>query len=204
MALNCQFYLKKNFKLLKTLFKALILKGKDVNMNIMVVEDNLKTGTALLKGLQSCGFEVVIAPSAEEAWDLLEKGSKCDLLILDFHLPGAQGPEFYRQLGMNKKYRDIPIIPFTSQIESNSPNSDALMREYAMSKTVVDEVPSLLNRNTSHVVSKGNSDTVENLPASLYVAIAEMLRQKGVPFSQQFKVQMRTALETISVNKEAK
>lgn len=169
-------------------------------MNIMAVEDNQKTGTALLKELQSCGFEVVIAPSAEEAWDLLEKGSKCDLLILDFHLPGAHGPEFYRQLGMNKKYRDIPIIPFTSQIESSSSNADALMREYTMSKTVVDEVPSLLNRNTSHVVSKGYSDTVEILPASLYVAIAEILRQKGVPFSQQFKVQMRTALETISVN----
>lgn len=170
-------------------------------MNILAIEDNPVTGTAIGCELRACGFHVTVSPSAEDALSLLKTGLQYDLIILDFHLPGEQGPEFYRRLGMDPQYRDIPVIPFTSQMEASSSTSDDLMRNFDMSKTAIDKVPGLSNRQTSQIVSKGSSDAVEELPASLYVAIAEVLRQKDLSYPSSFLDRLKTVLKTITVNK---
>jgi len=59
-------------------------------MNILVVEDEIKTGAYLRKGLSENGFVVDLADNGTEGLDLASSG-KHDLLILDIMLPGIDG-----------------------------------------------------------------------------------------------------------------
>lgn len=170
-------------------------------INILAVEDNFTTGTLIRSELGECGFNVTVSSSAEEALDLLIAGTTFDLIILDFHLPGEQGPEFYRRLGMDTKYRDIPIIPFTSQLEASSSTANDLLRSYDISKTVIDKIPGLSDRLTSPIVSKGSSESARELPAGLYVAIATALRKKGILNPPGFRDRLKIVLQTISAHK---
>lgn len=157
---------------------------------ILAVEDNAVTSAAIGREFTACGFEVHLALSAEEAFLKLENGLKCDLIILDFHLPGEQGPEFYRRLGMHPKYKDLTVIPFTSQIESTSSHSTDLLTEYA---TNIQADPEDRTRQT--MVSKGFSDEVGKLPASLYVEVSKWLRHRGERHPENFSTRMREALK---------
>lgn len=170
-------------------------------INILAIEDNLSTGNVIRTELEECGFKVVVSPSAEQALALLKTGAKFDLIILDFYLPGEQGPEFYRWLGMDENFRDIPIIPFTSQLEASSPTANDLVRSYNISKTVNDRIPGLSDRLTSPIVSKGSSESLCELPAGLYVAIATALRKKGILNPPDFRDRLKIVLKTISAHK---
>jgi len=156
---------------------------------ILAVEDNPITGTALGCELRECGLEIVVSPSAEDALSQLSAGLKVDLIILDFHLPGEQGPDFYRRLGMDPKYGKIPVIPFTSQIEATTANSTSLTSGYA---TQIQTESG--DRARSPIVSKGLGDNIEKLPASLYVAISEQMRRHGFEKPPAFAKRMREAL----------
>jgi CheY-like chemotaxis protein len=159
---------------------------------ILAVEDNTVTGQALAREFGQSGFEVHVTESAEDAFALLEGGLKCDLMILDFNLPVEQGPEFYRRLGMDPKYAKIPIIPFTSQFESSSATSTSLTSQYA-SSVQADQA----GRDRSPIVSKGLSDEVGRIPASLYVAVAEQMGRRGIPKPALFTQRMREALDEV-------
>jgi len=158
---------------------------------ILAVEDNAVTSAAIGREFTACGFEVHLALSAEEAFLKLENGLKCDLIILDFHLPVEQGPEFYRRLGMHPKYKNLTVIPFTSQIESTSNVSNNLLTEYA---TNIQADPEDRTRQT--MVSKGFSDEVGKLPAGLYVEVSKWFRHSGKQPPEKFTTRMREALGT--------
>lgn len=161
---------------------------------IMVVEDNQTTQETLKREFTACGFDVVLASTAEDAFLNLEKGLKCSFIILDFHFPGGeQGPDLYRRLGLSKDYHQIPIIPFTSQIESSSGNASDLLTDFSVALSIDENA-----RDRSSIVSKGFSDNVERLPGSLYVAVGEKLRETGVRWPEGFKSKYREALAFLS------
>lgn len=161
---------------------------------IMVVDDNPETQATIEREFTACGFEVVLASTAEEAFLKLEEGLKCCFIILDFHFPGGeQGPDLYRRLGLSKEYQQIPIIPFTSQIESSSGTASDLLTDFSVALSADENV-----RDRSSIVSKGFSDNVERLPGSLYVAVGEKLRGSGVGWPVGFKIKYREALALLS------
>ncbi|MBB5319326.1 response regulator [Tunturibacter empetritectus] len=61
-------------------------------MRILLVEDEIKVGNALSKGLQAEGYEITWAQVGEESFF---HASSCtfDLIILDVMLPGRDGIE---------------------------------------------------------------------------------------------------------------
>ena len=58
-------------------------------MNILLVEDDHKAARLLARGLEEDGCAVTVAPTAQDADTLF--GPDCDLVILDWMLPGADG-----------------------------------------------------------------------------------------------------------------
>jgi DNA-binding response OmpR family regulator len=58
-------------------------------MNILLVEDDHKAARLLARGLEEEGFSVTAAPTAEDADARF--GPDCDLVILDWMLPGEDG-----------------------------------------------------------------------------------------------------------------
>ena len=63
---------------------------------VMIVEDDEIFLRPLRRTLEVAGFEVLAAPSGEEAMDAL-KGEDVDLVLTDRRLPGMDGVELVRR-----------------------------------------------------------------------------------------------------------
>ncbi len=77
--------------------------------NILVVEDNENTRRLLETILRSSGYEVMLAPDAEEGLRILQDAT-VDLVLLDLFLPGADGVQFLRSRAEMEPDRQPPVI----------------------------------------------------------------------------------------------
>ncbi len=78
--------------------------------NILVVEDNENARRLLDTILRSAGYEVTLAPDAEEGLRILEGDAPVDLILLDLFLPGADGMQFLRLRSEMEPDRQPPVI----------------------------------------------------------------------------------------------
>lgn len=65
---------------------------------VLVVEDEASIREMVALNLKMAGWEVVEAPSAERALELMHSGEHCDAALLDIMLPGMDGYELCRRL----------------------------------------------------------------------------------------------------------
>jgi two-component system, OmpR family, phosphate regulon response regulator PhoB len=84
--------------------------------HILVIEDDAALSTLLEYNLQSAGYEVATATSAEDGRALHTDGI-FDLIILDWMLPEMSGIEFCGQLRRATKTQQIPILMLTARGE---------------------------------------------------------------------------------------
>lgn len=77
--------------------------------NILVVEDNENTRRLLETILRSSGYDVTLAPDAEEGLRILQEVT-IDLVLLDLFLPGADGVQFLRSRAEMEPDRQPPVI----------------------------------------------------------------------------------------------
>lgn len=87
--------------------------------NLLVVEDSETQAILIRRMLESHGFQVERAASAEAALDHLNARLP-DLIIADFHLPGMSGGELSRQLRLNSRTRSIPLLMLTEAAEAET------------------------------------------------------------------------------------
>ena len=78
--------------------------------NILVIEDNENARRLLDTILRGAGYDVTMAPDAEEGLRTLESGTPVDLILLDLILPGADGVQFLRMLARMEEDRQPPVI----------------------------------------------------------------------------------------------
>jgi CheY-like chemotaxis protein len=78
--------------------------------NILVVEDNENTQRLLETILRSSGYDVTLAPDAEEGLRILGGESTVNLVLLDLFLPGADGIQFLRARAEMDPERQPPVI----------------------------------------------------------------------------------------------
>lgn len=82
--------------------------------------DDIPANVLLLKvTLETAGFRVITAESAEEALTYLAS-EEIDLILLDVMMPAVSGFDLAIQLKQNTEYKDIPIIFLTAL---NSPSN---------------------------------------------------------------------------------
>ena len=79
---------------------------------ILVVDDNDANATLMAQLLRSRGYELTIAPNAEEAEDRIREDPP-DLILLDVVMPGKSGFELCRELKEDPHTRLIPIVLIT-------------------------------------------------------------------------------------------
>jgi two-component system, OmpR family, copper resistance phosphate regulon response regulator CusR len=79
---------------------------------ILVVEDESKVARALREGLERQGHEVVIAPTGEEGFFLVN-AEEFDLVILDLMLPGRDGLQVLSTL--RKRGLETPVLILTAR-----------------------------------------------------------------------------------------
>ena len=96
------------------------LKGKDLTtmhegkgqLRILVVEDEAKVAQALREGLERAKYEVVVAPTGEEGFFLVN-AEEFDLVILDLMLPGRDGLQVLSTL--RKRGLQTPVLILTAR-----------------------------------------------------------------------------------------
>src|SRR6266446_4170187 len=81
-------------------------------LRILVVEDEAKVAQALREGLERAKYEVVVAPTGEEGFFLVN-AEQFDLVILDLMLPGRDGLQVLSTL--RKRGLQTPVLILTAR-----------------------------------------------------------------------------------------
>ncbi|OVE47130.1 putative bifunctional diguanylate cyclase/phosphodiesterase [Chromobacterium violaceum] len=87
--------------------------------DILVVDDTMTALMMLVALLSTQGYQVSSAQSGAEALDLALKHPP-DLILLDFSMPGMDGLAVCRELKLNPRTRDIPILFLSSVSDSQT------------------------------------------------------------------------------------
>ena len=82
-------------------------------MRILLAEDDAGTRKMLASVLATWGYEVTTAANGRQAWDLLSEPDAPTLAILDWNMPGLEGPEVCRRLRKEEKDRYTYLILLT-------------------------------------------------------------------------------------------
>lgn len=77
---------------------------------IFVVEDDAGIMGLYAMALENAGFEFCGFNNAEDMFERLAEGKRCDLIILDIMLPGMSGLDALSRLKKSSDYSGIPII----------------------------------------------------------------------------------------------
>ena len=80
---------------------------------ILLIEDNAVNRDLTQFLLESQGYQVREAATAEEAFEIL-KMERPALIVMDIQLPGMDGLEATKKLKENPATRDIPVVAVTS------------------------------------------------------------------------------------------
>jgi CheY-like chemotaxis protein len=84
-------------------------------MQILIAEDDLTSRIMLEAVLIKYGYEVVSTKDGAEAWTAMQQKDAPRLLILDWMMPGMDGPSLCRKLRENKRNDALYIIFLTSK-----------------------------------------------------------------------------------------
>lgn len=87
-------------------------------MKILIADDNAVFRTVLRAMLTQWGYDAVVASDGEEAWRLLQAETGPRLAILDWLMPGLDGPEVCRRVRSSHSGRYTYVLVLTSKTSS--------------------------------------------------------------------------------------
>ena len=82
---------------------------------VLLAEDDPVYRQILHRWLESWGHRVTIAQDGLEAWQILQKGDAPRIIILDWMMPGMEGPELCRRIRAEKKSPSPYILLVTAK-----------------------------------------------------------------------------------------
>ncbi len=89
-------------------------------MNILIAEDDAPSRLMLQSLLTKWGYTVTVAADGDEAWRILCDPVHPMLIILDWLMPGIEGPEIVRRLRVREGNNPHYVIIMTSCSSDNS------------------------------------------------------------------------------------
>jgi DNA-binding response OmpR family regulator len=141
--------------------------------NILVVEDNENARRLLDTILRSAGYEVTMAPDAEEGLRILESATPVDLILLDLFLPGADGVQFLRMRAEMETDRQPPVIVVsaTEDLDTLRPQLRELGAKLALRKPfdvqeLLDGVSKYANKRTGKAEAPSAAAPASTSPAA--------------------------------------
>ncbi len=84
-------------------------------MRMLIAEDDAVSRHVLLTVLTSWGYEVVVVKDGSEAWQVLQEENAPKLAILDWMMPGLDGPEICRKCRTELTSKPIYLILLTAR-----------------------------------------------------------------------------------------
>lgn len=128
-------------------------------MEVLLIEDDQRISSFLVKGLTENHFSVTLAASAEIARDMLDD-RKWNIILLDIMLPGMDGVEFTKMLRYKKNDTPILILSALSGIDDkinllDSGADDYLVKPFHFSE-LLSRINALVRRHKQKYSSKPN------------------------------------------------
>jgi len=87
-------------------------------MKILAAEDNLIFQSMLRNMLTKWGYDVVSAGDGTQAWEILQSEDAPRLAILDWMMPGLDGPEVCRRLRASGREPYVYVLLLTARTDS--------------------------------------------------------------------------------------
>jgi sigma-B regulation protein RsbU (phosphoserine phosphatase) len=84
-------------------------------LRALIADDDRGTVIVLKSALQRMGLEVVVAHDGNDAWDILQRDPRIALTVLDWMMPGADGPELCRRIRGDESRAHMYVILLTSR-----------------------------------------------------------------------------------------
>jgi DNA-binding response OmpR family regulator len=84
-------------------------------MKILIAEDDAISRRLLHAALDKWGYEIIVACDGNETWQALQQKDPPSLLILDWLMPGLDGPEICRRARALPRYQSAYIILLTGR-----------------------------------------------------------------------------------------
>jgi CheY-like chemotaxis protein len=81
---------------------------------ILVIEDDPDTRASLFEVLTQRGYSVLTADDGQQAVDLLERGIRPRVILIDLMLPHVSGFDLIRHLRDDPELRFIPTVVITA------------------------------------------------------------------------------------------
>jgi putative two-component system response regulator len=137
--------------------------------------DNLALLSSLLKGV----YQVKVAISGEAAIEVVSRGGKPDLILLDVVMPGIDGYEVCARLKNDPSTRDIPVIFLTAKTNASD-------EEKGLGLGAVDYIakpfspPIVLARIATHLRLKEVRDFLQDQNAFLEEEVGRRTEEVGM------------------------
>jgi DNA-binding response OmpR family regulator len=84
-------------------------------MRALVADDDVVTAAMLARTLERWGLEVTVVHDGAEAWTTLQQNADIGLAILDWMMPGCDGPEVCRRLRSDPARAHVHVILLTAR-----------------------------------------------------------------------------------------
>ena len=104
----------------------------DFAMRVLIAEDNDNMRKHLQFALEDHGHEVVVTKDGTEAWEELQKSSAPHIAILDWNMPGYDGPEICKKLRAleTEQHKYIILLTVRNRSDEIAAGLDAGANDY--------------------------------------------------------------------------
>lgn len=82
---------------------------------VLIIDDSVMVREMLSMSFTKGGYQIEQARDGQEAWEKLQSGLPCDLILCDIEMPRMNGLELLSRLQENEKLSKIPIAMITSR-----------------------------------------------------------------------------------------
>ncbi|GFE67395.1 hybrid sensor histidine kinase/response regulator [Chroococcus sp. FPU101] len=82
---------------------------------VLIIDDSVMVREMLSMSFTKGGYQIEQARDGQEAWEKLQSGLPCDLILCDIEMPRMNGLELLSRLQENEKLFKIPIAMITSR-----------------------------------------------------------------------------------------
>jgi CheY-like chemotaxis protein len=89
-----------------------------VPLQVLVADDEAVSRTVVAAMLKKAGYAVIYATDGEQAWRTLDGAEPPALALLDWEMPGLQGPEIVRRIRKKEMQTPTYVILLTSRDSS--------------------------------------------------------------------------------------
>jgi len=139
-------------------------------MQILLVEDDRRISSFVVKGLEEMGHQVILVESAEAAREWINADS-LDIIVLDIMLPGIDGIQFTKMVRYRKNHIPILILSALGEIEDKvealeSGADDYLVKPFSF-KELVSRIKALVRRDNYKNEAKDSSVEIRDLKVDL-------------------------------------